>query len=646
MKKKKAKAGKSGRKGDAPAFWPGLAECSLPDTTEALVVTDTDWTIQRVNRAFTRITGHDSADACGRPLPALLPAEPAADLFPALAAEVAAWGTWSGAIRGRRQDGSAYPGELAVSPIADATGSIAGYLLTHSDLSRRQSEEDLIRHLSRHDPLTGLPNWEWLQELLAHTLAAAGPEEEVALVLVGVDRFRTINEGLGHHVGDYVLQALAERVVRHAGPDALVARRGGDEFCVVLPPGRARDAAALAPGLLAAIAEPLSCFGQEYGLTASAGISYYPRDAVTAAALLRYADVATDHAKQSGRNTCRFFSPAMRAAVDERLLLEKGLRQAVERGQMRLHYQPLVDLSQERIAGVEALVRWQHPELGLVPPNRFIPLAEETSCIAAIGEWVLRQACRQGRRWHQDGHQHLQVAVNLSPLQFRQHQFPARVTAILAETGFDPSCLDLEITESAIMQEPEQAAAILRQLKRSRIHISVDDFGTGHSSLAYLKHFPIDRLKIDKSFVRDCPGNRQDAAIVDTIIRLARNLGLGVVAEGVEDRAQLQFLRQRQCDLVQGYLFSPPRPAEQMAALLAGGLALPPRGTRRRGWATGGPVGRCGARRSKPICRSSTISCASFWTPSPTPCSTRTSTAATWAATRPSRPAPASAARS
>lgn len=539
-------------------------------------MTDADWKILHVNPAFTRLTGYGELETRGRTPPFFLSGERKSSLVSTIGSEVAASGAWSGEIFGRRRDGSVYPGRLAVNAVADAAGSLTGFLLIHSDLSRSQSDAELIHHLSHHDPLTGLPNWDRLRTLLRETLATAGAEREVAVVLVDLDRFRTINEGLGHHIGDYILQALAERVVRHAGPEAVVARRGSDSFCIVRPHPCARElAASFVPALLAALAEPLQLFGHEYGLTASAGISLYPLDGSCTTSLLRYAEVAIAHAKRAGRNNFQFFVPAMKAVIEERLTLENGLRHALERHELLLHYQPLFDLASGRVAGVEALVRWQHPELGLIQPGQFIPLAEETGWIIAIGDWVLHQACQQGRRWHLAGHRRLQVAVNVSPLQFRQHHFTARVAAILAETGFDPACLDLEITEGTIMQEPDRAAAILRRLKHHRIRIAVDDFGTGYSSLAYLKHYPIDRLKIDRSFVTDCHMSPQDAAIVDTVIGLARNLGLEVIAEGVENDAQLRFLQHRRCDLVQGYLFSRPAPAAEIEAMLAKGWSMP-----------------------------------------------------------------------
>lgn len=545
--------------------WP------LPDTRDALMLLDGYWRVLRANQAFVEMRGGKGVELglCVKDLVI----EDRAGTVTALEAVLEQTGTWSGELLCRHRDEMEYPGWFSIQVVrAVADKTAPRYLVVHRDLSRCRSDENLIRHLTDLDHLTGLPNWDCLRNRLAQRLASS-QSSPLVLVMVDLDRFRTINEGMGHHIGDYLLQATAERLVRHAGEDALVARRGADEFYIVRALGD-EPPEVLGRRLLDAVAESLWLFGQEYCLTASAGICVYPGDAENADELLRYADTAVDYAKRNGRNSLLSFSPAMKSAIDELLVLETGLRHAVAGHELCLHFQPLVDLASQAMAGVEALVRWRHPTLGLLSPLRFIPLAEDTGIIASLGEWVLREACRQGQCWHQAGHRGLRVAVNLSPMQFHQRQFPDQVAAILQETGFDPACLDLEITEGILMQEPEAAASILRRLKARGIRVSIDDFGTGYSSLAYLKKFPIDCLKVDKSFVQGCPDNRHDAAIVDTVVRLAHRLGMEVIAEGVEEAAHLAQMRNFGCDLAQGYFFSPPVDAGQLTAMLTAGRRI------------------------------------------------------------------------
>lgn len=544
--------------------WP------LPDTSDAVLLLDSYWRVLRANAAFAEMSGGDGAGV-GFCMKTLF-ADPDEDAVGALEAALLVNGAWSGEVTCCHRDGVHYPGWFSIRAIrTDVDAVEPRYLVVHRDLSRCRSDENLIRHLTDLDHLTGLPNWDCLRSRLTQRLAA-GERQPLVLIMIDLDRFRTINEGMGHHIGDYLLQATAERLVRHAGADALVARRGADEFYIVRAAQEEHDdPQAWGRRLLDAVAESLWLFGQEYCLTASAGICIYPRDAENADELLRYADTAVDYAKRNGRNSLLSFSPAMKSAIDELLVLENGLRHAVVANELCLHFQPLVDMSSQQIVGVEALVRWRHPTLGLLSPLRFIPLAEETGIIVPLGEWVLKEACRQGQSWHASGHRGLRVAVNLSPVQFHQRQFPDRVAAILQETGFDPECLDLEITEGILMQEPEAAASILCRLKARGIRVSIDDFGTGYSSLAYLKCFPIDCLKIDKSFVQGCPGNRHDAAIVDTVVGLAHRLGMEVIAEGVEEARHLAHLRAFGCDLAQGYFFSPPIGAGELSAMLAAG---------------------------------------------------------------------------
>jgi diguanylate cyclase (GGDEF)-like protein len=388
-------------------------------------------------------------------------------------------------------------------------------------------------------------------------------------LFLDADRFKTINDTLGHDAGDDLLKQIATRLTACLRAGDTVSRLAGDEFAVVLPSvENAIDTRHLAQRLLDCFVEPFRLKEQRIYITASIGVTLYPGDATTVEGLLKNADTAMYRAKDAGRNNYQFYSTDMHTHAVERLKLENALRGATERGELVLHYQPLVDLKSGQIEGMEALLRWNHPELGLVPPLEFIPLAEETGLIIPIGEWVLRSACAQTRAWQAAGLPPLRLSVNLSARQF-QKDLVGMVASVLEETGLEPKYLELELTESVVMKNPEAAVATLDALDRMGVRLSIDDFGTGYSSLSYLKRFPIDTLKVDRSFVRDIPGDADDMLITTGIIGLAHSLGIQVVAEGVETSAQLSFLRAQNCDAMQGYYFSKPLPAPAFAQLLS-----------------------------------------------------------------------------
>lgn len=436
---------------------------------------------------------------------------------------------------------------------------------------RRKSEEQIIR-LAHYDELTGLPNRNLFNSHLSHAMnRAARNDGSLGVLFIDLDRFKTINDALGHDVGDEVLQIVARRLSEGLRASDILARLGGDEFVVIAEDVVERDAlAALAGKLLAAADKPVIVRGQEFVLTASIGISIFPRDGTDAQTLIKNADIAMYRAKDLGRNCMQFYSEQMGSENVDRLAFETQLKKAAtECNQFVLHYQPRVSLRDGRITGVEALVRWVNPERGLVMPADFIELAEELGLIAAIGDWVLRAAAAQATQWHQQGLGSVRVAVNISAAQFYAAGFLDGLQAALREASLDPGVLELEITESVMMQRSQQVAELLNAVRALGVHLSVDDFGTGYSSLAYLKRLPIDNLKIDRSFVRDIPDDADDATIVRAVIALAHELELEVVAEGVENEAQLEFLRGAGCDEVQGYLVSRPLPAEQLSALLA-----------------------------------------------------------------------------
>ena len=433
-----------------------------------------------------------------------------------------------------------------------------------------------LHHLALHDSLTRLPNRSLLEDRIVQAIAAGERSgKRFALMFLDLDRFKTINDSLGHHYGDKLLQSMAERLQQSVRAEDTVARLGGDEFVVLLGAiAEPAVAANIAQKLLDTLARPLDVEGQEQSISVSIGISMYPDDGAQLRELMSNADSAMYHAKKMGRGNYQFFAPEMNAAASKRLALERDLRRALDLKQFELHYQPKVDMASGDVHAMEALVRWRSPDRGLVPPNEFIPVAEETGMIIPLGAWVLEEACRQNRAWQLAGLPPMRVAVNLSAYQFRQQNLPEFVAALLVETGLDASCLELEVTESVVMHNPAEAALTLQRLHAQGIHISVDDFGTGYSSLSYLKQFRLDTLKIDRSFVRDISKDADDAAIVRSVIALAHSLRLRVIAEGVETTEQLDYLRELGCDQYQGYLRSKPLPAAECEKMMRASIDI------------------------------------------------------------------------
>jgi diguanylate cyclase (GGDEF)-like protein/PAS domain S-box-containing protein len=431
------------------------------------------------------------------------------------------------------------------------------------EIAVRETAERRIRHLAHHDVLTGLPNRRLLHKRLDQALVAARRSgQSVAVIFVDLDRFKTINDSLGHTVGDALLGAVATRLTELLRPGDTVSRVGGDEFVLVLGSAcGADDAAAVSQRLLEHLSQPYECSGYSLRVTPSLGISLFPGDGEDAPMLLSRADAAMYQAKSAGRRCFRFFTEDVQRASTLRLQLENELHGAIARGELQLHYQPRFDLLDGTLCAVEALVRWQHPQRGMISPAEFIPLAEDTGLIQPIGDWVLREACRQQRRWRDIGLGAWPMAVNLSARQFGSRDLAESIRAIVAEAGIEPRALEIELTESALMHDTGQTLDTLRSLAALGIRMSIDDFGTGYSSLAYLKRFPVHLLKIDRSFVRDIATDADDATIVRAIAGLARSLGLRVVAEGVENQEQVRFLKDIGCDEGQGFLFAPPMPA-------------------------------------------------------------------------------------
>jgi diguanylate cyclase (GGDEF)-like protein len=441
------------------------------------------------------------------------------------------------------------------------------YYMVYREITVRRQTEEKLKIVATHDPLTALPNRTLLHERLSHALAKAQRHgRRLAVLLVDLDRFKHVNDTLGHEAGDTLLQAASRRFYDCLRETDTMARQGGDEFVVLMDELSDREPITrVSQRILDAMAEPFVIEGQEIHVTASVGISVYPDDGRT---LLRNADIALYRAKEKGKNNYQFYSAQIDNYSRERLALESGLRRALERGELRLHYQPKVDVAAGHICGMEALLRWQHPEMGLVAPDRFIPIAEESGLIGPIGAWVLKTACLQNREWQRQGVQRFPVAVNLSPRQFADESLLDDIKSALAQSGLEASDLELEITESMVMDDPEQAINILQRLKELGIRVAIDDFGTGYSSLAYLKRFPIDSVKVDRSFVEDIPEDVDSMAIAQAVIAMAHSLRLKVVAEGVESEAQLSFLRSEGCDEIQGHYFSEARAASEISGIL------------------------------------------------------------------------------
>ena len=455
-------------------------------------------------------------------------------------------------------------------PVFRPDGSFCGYRGAGKDITLQRESEERIRYLAHHDELTGLLNRSSLQEQLGHAVRQCQRHgRNLAVLFIDLDRFKNINDTLGHDAGDRLLIEVSRRLFGCLRDSDTVARWGGDEFVALLEEfGSPNDLIAVARRILEALARPYTIEHQELVVTASIGISTFPDDGLDASALLRAADIAMYRAKESGKNNFQYYSPQMNVHTFERLTLESSLRRALERGEFLLHYQPKVGARGEGVVGAEALIRWQHPEMGLVSPMQFIPLAEETGLIVPMGSWVLRTACAQSRTWQSSGLPKIRLGVNISSRQFRNEGLVGEVRNVLRDTGLDPDLLELEITESMLMHDPEQTVRMLNELTAIGIHLAIDDFGTGYSSLAYLKRFPVATLKIDRSFIQDVPADADGVAITLAILAMAHNLRIKVTAEGVETEQQLAFLQQHGCDEIQGYLSGRPLPAEDFARLL------------------------------------------------------------------------------
>jgi diguanylate cyclase (GGDEF)-like protein/PAS domain S-box-containing protein len=541
----------------------------------AIYVLDPEANVSLWNPAAERMFGWREAEALNRPL-AIVP-EDKREVFRNGFAE-ALQGKLVANYETSRQkkDGALFDVNVWTATLLDHEGQISGIMAIVEDITERKQAAERIQYLAYHDTLTGLPNRVLFEEHLTEAIAQADPAlRPLAVMFLSLDRFKKFNDTLGHIIGDQLLRSVAERLSTSLGQGDTIACFTSDEFAFLLTEVRDEDdAAEMSRSLQSILEAPFEIEEQELYVTASIGIGLYPHDGTDAQSLLKNAGAALYRAKQQGGNNYQFYTPDMNERALKRLALENQLRWALERKEFRVYYQPQVSIGTGQIVGMEALVRWQHPEMGLVSPAEFIPLAEDTGLIAPIGEWVLRSACAQTKSWRDCGFTFLRVSVNLSPRQFQQPDLVLMIERQLKETGLDPAYLELEVTESSVMKNAESAISTLRELKAMGIKISIDDFGSGYSSLSYLKHLPIDVLKIDQSFVRDMTADPKDAAIVMAIIQLAHSLQLKVNAEGVETEEQLRFLRLLRCDEMQGFLFCRPLPVEAFEQLLIEGRSL------------------------------------------------------------------------
>ena len=532
-------------------------------SNEAILITDVKNEIITVNTAFCRLTGYEPHEVIGNNPRMLSAGRTPVTTYQQMWHSINNFGSWQGELWDRRKNGESYPKWLNVSVVRDKTGKIINHIGSFVDITERKASEERVHHLAHHDALTSLPNRFSLHERLTQALGfAKRSQKALAVMLIDLDNFKSINDTLGHHVGDKLLVEVAQRLQQSVRGSDVVARLGGDEFVVVLPDIESpADAAHVAEKIVASVTQSYAIDGQELRSGPSIGICMYPADAVESDDLLKKADVAMYHAKAKGRRNFQFFTAELQKATLDRIAVESDLRIAIEQKQFELHYQPQIDLRSGRVMGVEALIRWHHPQRGLVPPNDFIPVAEETGLILPIGDWVLREACRQLSVWHKAGLDSVRMSVNLAASQFLDPLLPLRLVDILDEVGLKPPVLDLEVTESMSMRSPTDTVTVMRDLTALGFTLSIDDFGTGYSSMAYLKLFPINTLKIDRSFVRDIETDPNDAQICDVTVLLAHKLNFDTVAEGVETTGQLKYLKSVGCEKIQGYLISKPLPA-------------------------------------------------------------------------------------
>ncbi|MCW8944310.1 MAG: EAL domain-containing protein [Sedimenticola sp.] len=538
--------------------------------TEGVVITDANVKIIAVNQTFSDISGYSEVELLGKS-PTIWRSEQQGESF-----YQEMWDTinttrqWCGEVINRRKNGDLYPAWLSISGVVNDHGQITNYVSIISDTSNLKQSQERVEYLAHHDLLTGLPNRRLFGDRLEHALQRAHRNKTVVAILhIDLDNFKSINDGLGHPVGDKVLQVAADRLHLAVREEDTVARVAGDDFSIILEDITDSESVAhLANKILSAFATPFHVDNHELHVNISIGISLYPDDGDDVTSLIKNADAAMYQAKEKGKGCYCFYTQAMTNAALDRLTMENRLRKALSQDEFRLYYQPQYALNTGKLIGAEALIRWQNSELGLVSPDEFIPLTESTGLILPIGEWVLYEACRQAKSWQDEGYDLSRIGVNIAGQQVQHGNIVYTVNKVLEETGLDPTCLELEVTESFIMQQAEQAISTLQALRELGVALAIDDFGTGYSSLSYLKLLPINKLKVDRSFVKDIPNDKNSEAIVRAVIVLGKSLQLEVIAEGVETEEQEDFLKAEACDEVQGFYYSRPLPADEFERIL------------------------------------------------------------------------------
>jgi diguanylate cyclase (GGDEF)-like protein/PAS domain S-box-containing protein len=523
----------------------------------------------RVNQSFCEITGYSQEHVIGLKPDMLQSRRHNMDFFKGIWKSIKRHGYWQGEVWNRRKNGEIFPVWLSVSAVKNSNGQVSHYIGGFTDLSAQKSAEERIQHLTHYDALTDLPNRTLFHARFKQPMQnALRHNRRVALLHLDIDRFIKINDTLGHHIGDRLLQQVGRRLVASIHDRDFVGRFGGDEYAIACPDlDQSVEVSAIAQSIMNVFSEPFWVEGREIFLSPSIGIALFPEDTDDYDELLKFADTAVHHAKRQG-GTYQFYHRGMNVDSANRLKMENALRRALDRQEFKLYYQPQVNLANGKIIGAEALLRWKPANQDMVYPEQFIPLLEETGLIISVGEWVLRAACYQLRALQNTVQSPIPISVNLSPMQFRHKDLVGMIESVLEETGIDAHWLELEITETSVMEEPEHALATLQQLYGMGIRLAVDDFGTGYSSLSYLKKFPLDVLKIDRSFVSDLGHDLDDAAIVDSIIAMAHRLNLKVIAEGIENQGQLDFLQNHECDIGQGFYYSKPMPSELLTHTL------------------------------------------------------------------------------
>jgi diguanylate cyclase (GGDEF)-like protein/PAS domain S-box-containing protein len=547
-----------------------LADNVFKHTVEGIMITNANKEILRVNSAFTTITGYSAKEAMGHNPRALLKSGKHNDEFyNDFWAQINGKGSWEGEIWDRRKDGKIFPSWHNICAVTDENKNVIQYISIFNDITDKKIAEDHIEHLAQYDQLTKLPNRVLFNDRLELSfLRATRSNEKVALMFIDLDRFKNVNDTLGHQAGDQLLQEISQRLSNCIRQQDTVARLGGDEFTIILENLKhAESSAIVANKILEALSHNVQLGEHEVTIGGSIGISVYPDDGTDTKDIIKNADMAMYQAKNLGKNQYQFYTKELTSLADRRFHTENRLRKALNNNELELYYQPQINTQDGKLIGAEALIRWNDPDKGLIPPDEFIPLAEEVGMIEEIGKWVIDTACTQGKQWQDQGYPPIRISVNLSGYQITHGEIVETVARILKKTNFLPEHLELEILENFVMDDPERGVLTIKALRYLGVSLAIDDFGTGYSSLSYLKQLSIDRLKIDRSFVIDTPHNKDDSAIVSTIIAMARNLGLSVIAEGVENKEHIKFLRENNCIEMQGFYFSKPVPVEEFAYL-------------------------------------------------------------------------------